>query len=195
MSALNSDYVIDLSGGIISEGRNIQLYQSHDTNAQRWNFIHISKEDKLARQNKNALKDGTYTISSTLNNNFVLDIKNDSKADNGNVQLNQDNSSNSKEFIVTHDSTGYVTFTNANSGKVLDVSSGKAENRRNIQQYLFNGTKAQKWIVEKKENGYVIMSALNSDYVIDLSGAVISEERNIQLYKSNDSNAQRWNFY
>ncbi len=82
-----------------------------------------TKEDKLARQNKNALKDGTYTIYSTLNNNFVLDIKNDSKADNGNVQLNQDNSSNSKEFIVTHDSTGYVTFTNANSGKVLDVSS------------------------------------------------------------------------
>ena len=195
MSALNSDYVIDLSGGIISEGRNIQLYQSNDTKAQRWNFIYISKEDKLARQNKNALKDGTYTISSTLNNNFVLDIKNDSKADNGNVQLNQDNSSNSKEFIVTHDSTGYVTFTNANSGKVLDVSSGIAENNRNIQQYLSNGTKAQKWIVEKKENGYVIMSALNSDYVIDLSGAVISEERNIQLYKSNDSNAQRWNFY
>ena len=122
-----------------------------ETNAQRWNFIHISKEDKLARQNKNALKDGTYTIYSTLNNNFVLDIKNDSKADNGNVQLNQDNSSNSKEFIVTHDSTGYVTFTNANSGKVLDVSSGKAENRRNIQQYLSNGTKAQKWIVEKKK--------------------------------------------
>ena len=67
------------------------------------------------------------------------------------MQLNQDNSSNSKEFIVTHDSTGYVTFTNANSGKVLDVSSGIAENNRNIQQYLSNGTKAQKWIVEKKK--------------------------------------------
>lgn len=34
-----------------------------------------TREDKLARQNKNALKDGTYTISSTLNNNFVLDIQ------------------------------------------------------------------------------------------------------------------------
>ena len=194
MSALNSDYVIDLSGGIISEGRNIQLYQSNDTNAQRWNFIHISKEDKLARQNKNTLEDGTYTISSTLNNNFVLDIKNDSKADTGNVQLNLDNSSNSNEFIVTHDSTGYVTFTNVNSGKVLDVSSGIVENGRNIQQYVSNGTKAQKWIVAKKGNGYVIMSALNSDYVIDLSGGIISEGRNIQLYKSNDTKAQRWNF-
>ena len=38
MSALNSDYVIDLSGGIISEGRNIQLYKSNDSKAQRWNF-------------------------------------------------------------------------------------------------------------------------------------------------------------
>lgn len=92
-----------------------------------------------------------YTISSTLNNNYVLDIKNNSKADSGNVQLNRNNSSNSKEFIVTHDSMGYVTFTNVNSGKVLDVSSGKVENGRNIQQYLSNGTKAQKWIVEKKK--------------------------------------------
>ncbi len=114
-------------------------------------FKKETKEDKLARQNKNALKDGTYTIYSTLNNNFVLDIKNDSKADNGNVQLNQDNSSNSKEFIVTHDSTGYVTFTNVNSGKVLDVSSGKAENGRNSQQYLSKGTKGTKMDCRKKE--------------------------------------------
>lgn len=110
-----------------------------------------SNDYTFARQNKNALKDGTYTISSTLNNNYVLDIKNNSKADSGNVQLNRNNSSNSKEFIVTHDSMGYVTFTNVNSGKVLDVSSGKVENGRNIQQYLSNGTKAQKWIVEKKK--------------------------------------------
>ena len=67
------------------------------------------------------------------------------------MQLNLDNSSNSKEFIVTHDSMGYVTFTNANSGKVIDVSSCIAENGRNIQQYNSNGTKAQKWLVEKKK--------------------------------------------
>ena len=38
MSALNSDYFIDLSGAVISEERNIQLYKSNDSNAQRWNF-------------------------------------------------------------------------------------------------------------------------------------------------------------
>ena len=38
MSALNSDYVIDLSGAVISEGGNIQLYKSNDSKAQRWNF-------------------------------------------------------------------------------------------------------------------------------------------------------------
>ena len=168
MSALNSDYVIDLSGGIISEGRNIQLYKSNDNKAQRWNFIYISKEDKLARQNKNALKDGTYTISSTLNNNFVLDIKSDSKADNGNVQLNLDNSSNSKEFIVTHDSMGYVTFTNANSGKVLDVSSGIVENRRNIQQYwaLIGGKRFREYysdILEKNSEQIDLSRCIRED--------------------------------
>ena len=36
MSALNSDYVIDLSGAVISEERNIQLYKSNDLS-----LIHI----------------------------------------------------------------------------------------------------------------------------------------------------------
>ena len=44
-------------------------------------------------------------------------------ADSGNVQLNRNNSSNSKEFIVTHDSMGYVTFANVNSGKEIGRAS------------------------------------------------------------------------
>ena len=194
-SAINSDYVIDLSGANVSDNRNIQLYKDNSTKAQKWGFTPtLSKEDKLAIQNKDAIKDGVYTISTVLNTDYVLNVQNSSKNNNGNIQLNKSDYSSSQEFIVSHDSDGYVTFTNVNSGKVIDLSSAKVENNRNIQQYYSNETKAQKWIVVKSGTGYIIRSAINSDYVIDLSGANVSDNRNIQLYKDNSTKAQKWGF-
>ena len=159
----------------------------------------LSKDDKLniqmlALQNKDAIKDGTYTISTVLNTDYVLNVQNADKNNCANIQLNKANYSSSQEFKVTHDSDGYVTFTNVNSGKVLDLSSGKVENKCNIQQYYSNGSKTQKWIVVKSGNRYIIKSAINTDYVIDLSGANVSDNRNIQLFKDNNTNAQKWFF-
>ena len=38
VSALNENYVIDLCGGIVSDGQNIQTYKFNDTAAQKWEF-------------------------------------------------------------------------------------------------------------------------------------------------------------
>ena len=198
ISALDSSYVIDLSGARVVNNRNIQLYTYHATDAQRWTFTkYVSKEEKLnslAQSNRNVLADGTYRICNALNSNYVLDISGGSVNNNANVQLYSQNGSNAQAFKVTHDSNGYVTFTNVNSGKVIDVSSGKVANNRNIQQYASNGSRAQKWIVKKSNAGYTIVSAMDSNYVLDLSGGRIENNRNIQLYQSNGSTAQQWTF-
>ena len=198
ISAIDSSYVIDLSGAKVVNRRNIQLYTYHATDAQRWQFTkYVSKEEKLnnlASSNRNALADGTYEISSALNSNYVLDISGASRWNNANLQLYSKNGTNAQAFEVTHDSNGYVTFTNANSGKVIDVSGGKVANNRNIQQYSSNGTRAQKWIVQKSSSGYTIISAMDPNYVLDLSGGRVVNNRNVQLYQSNGSAAQQWNF-
>ena len=198
ISAIDSSYVIDLSGAKVVNRRNIQLYTYHATDAQRWQFTkYVSKEEKLnnlASSNRNALADGTYEISSALNSNYVLDISGGSRWNNANLQLYSKNGTNAQAFEVTHDSNGYVTFTNANSGKVIDVSGGKVANNRNIQQYSSNGTRAQKWIVQKSSSGYTIISAMDPNYVLDLSGGRVVNNRNVQLYQSNGSAAQQWNF-
>lgn len=198
ISALDSSYVIDLSGARVVNNRNIQLYTYHATDAQRWTFTkYVSKEEKLnslAQSNRNVLADGTYRICNSLNSNYVLDISGGSVNNNANVQLYSQNGSNAQAFKVTHDSNGYVTFTNVNSGKVIDVSGGKVANNRNIQQYESNGSRAQKWIVKKSNAGYTIVSAMDSNYVLDLSGGRIENNRNIQLYQSNGSTAQQWLF-
>lgn len=198
ISALDSSYVIDLSGARVVNNRNIQLYTYHATDAQRWTFTkYVSKEEKLnslAQSNRNVLADGTYRICNALNSNYVLDISGGSVNNNANVQLYSQNGSNAQAFKVTHDSNGYVTFTNVKSGKVIDVSGGKVANNRNIQQYASNGSRAQKWIVQKSGSGYTIISAMDPNYVLDLSGGRIENNRNIQLYQSNGSKAQQWTF-
>lgn len=68
ISALNSNYVLDLHNAVVNNYRNIQLYSYNGTNAQRWNITkYVSKEQRinnLAAQNKNTLADGVYEICS-----------------------------------------------------------------------------------------------------------------------------------
>ena len=198
ISAINPNYVLDLSGGKTENGRNIQIYESNDSEAQRWNFEkYISMKERmdvLAQENKNILKDGTYEISSLINPRSVLDVSGGSQSNGANVQIYSNNYTDAQGWIVTHDSKGYVTFTNVNSKKALDVNSCKAQNGQNVQQYDFNDSYAQKWIVTKEEKGYKVISAINPNYVLDLSGGKTENGRNIQIYESNDSEAQRWDF-
>lgn len=198
VSALDSNFVLDLSSGKVNNGQNIQIYSSNGSNAQKWNLTkYLSKQEKLdqlAAENKNTLADGVYKIGNAQNSNYVLDIASGSKNNGANVQLYLSNGTTAQSFKVTHDTNGYVTFTNVNSGRALDVSGGKVANYSNIQQYNSNGTKSQKWIVQKSGSGYTIISALDSNYVLDLSGGKVVNSRNIQLYQGNGSTAQQWTF-
>lgn len=198
VSALDSNFVLDLSSGKVNNGQNIQIYSSNGSNAQKWNLTkYLSKQEKLdqlAAENKNTLADGVYKIGNAQNSNYVLDIASGSKNNGANVQLYLSNGTTAQSFKVTHDTNGYVTFTNVNSGRALDVSGGKVANYSNIQQYNSNGTKSQKWIVKKSGSGYTIISAMDPNYVLDLSGGRIENNRNIQLYQSNGSTAQQWTF-
>lgn len=149
--------------------------------------------DTLAAENRNVLADGTYTISTLLNSNYVLDVKDGSTSNGANIQLYEANDTAAQQFKVSHDSQGYVTFTNVKSGRVLDLNGAVVKDAGNIQQYTSNGTRAQKWIVKPDGNGYVVMSAINPNYILDLSGGSVRNGSNVQIYSAKGSNSQRWN--
>lgn len=150
--------------------------------------------DTLAKDNRNVLADGTYTIQSSVNSRYVLDIANGSTASGANVQLYQSNDTPAQQFKVTHDSQGYVTFTNVKSGKVLDVYNGTAKNGNNVWQFTSNNSRAQKWIVRQDGNGYSIISALNSNYVLNIANGKAYNGNNVELYSYSGSSSNRWLF-
>lgn len=198
MSAINPNYILDLSGGSVRNGSNVQIYSAKGSNSQRWNITkYVSKEQRinnLAAQNKNAISDGVYEIRSAKNNNYTLDVNSASSRNGANIQLYLRNGTQAQAFRVSHDSRGFVTFTNINSGKVIDLDGAITKNGRNIHQYASNGTRAQKWIVQKSGSGYAIVSAIDTSYVLDLRNGTVSSGSNIQLYKSNNTAAQQWTF-
>lgn len=198
ISALNSNYVLDLHNAVVNNYRNIQLYSYNGTNAQRWNITkYVSKEQRinnLAAQNKNTLADGVYEICSVKNSNYALDVNSASTSNGANVQLYLCNGTQAQAFKVSHDSQGFVTFTNINSGKVIDLDGAITKNGRNIHQYASNGTRAQKWIVQQNGSGYSIVSAIDTSFALDIRNGFVYSGSNIQLYKSNNTAAQQWTF-
>lgn len=198
ISALNSNYSLDLLNASINNGNNIQLYSNKNDNGQRWLFSkcesNSAKLDNLAKQNASVLSDGNYEIYSLKNTAYGLDIDNAAMHSCANVQLWKRNGTQAQLFSVTHDSKGYVTFTNVKSGKVLEVSKSIVNSGQNVWQNEKNGSMAQKWIVQNNGSGYIIISALDSNYVLDLSSGAVYAGNNIQLWKSNGSIAQKWSF-
>jgi N-acetylmuramoyl-L-alanine amidase len=198
MSAINPNYILDLSGGSVQNGSNVQIYSAKGSNSQRWNITkYVSKEQRinnLAAQNKNAISDGVYEIRSAKNNNYTLDVNSASSRNGANIQLYLRNGTQAQAFRVSHDSQGFVTFTNINSGKVIDLDGAITKNGRNIHQYASNGTRAQKWIVQKSGSGYAIVSAIDTSFALDIRNGSVYSGSNIQLYKSNNTAAQQWTF-
>lgn len=151
--------------------------------------------DSLASKNKSVLANGTYLIRSSLSQSQVLDVKAASKANKANVQTYTSNMSKAQQWKVTHDSKGYVTFTNVNSGKALDVKGGAAKKGTNVQQYSSNGSRAQKWIVTKNSNGsYRIVSALNSSYSLEIQSSVTSNGANVQINSGSSTGGRAFYF-
>ena len=198
MSAINPNYILDLNGGSVRNGSNIQLHSVTGSNSQRWNITkYVSKDERinnLAAQNKNTLADGVYEINSVKNSNYTLDVNSASTRNGANVQLYLRNGTKAQAFRVSHDSQGFVTFTNINSGKVIDLDGAITKNGRNIHQYASNGTRAQKWIVQQSGSGYSIVSAIDASFTLDIRNGSVYSGSNIQLYKSNNTAAQQWTF-
>ena len=124
-------FVIDVSGGQKTNNRNVQIYQSNDTNAQKWYL----KKDSIG-----------YITFINVNSDKALDVSGGIAANNRNVQQYQSNGSYAQKWIAKKNSDGSITFVSAlDSNFVLDISSGVVQNNKNIQLYQSNGTIAQKF--------------------------------------------------
>ena len=124
--------VLDVNGASQANAANVQIYQSNNTNAQKWYLVRHGD---------------WYQIISGVSGK-ALDVKSAGTADGTNVQQYTKNNTNAQDwkFVPTGDSDGSVYIV-SRLGKYLDVKSGNPANKTNVQIYTGNKTKAQKFIL------------------------------------------------
>lgn len=130
VSALNSNYVMDVNGASVYDGANVQLYEDNGSNAQKFVFTRQS--------------DGYYTISN-VNSGKMLDCFGAGRTNGTNIQQYTSNSTAAQRWKVTNIGNGYYTLTCKCNGLLADVSGGRSANWTNIQMHAANGSAAQKW--------------------------------------------------
>ena len=157
-------------------------------------FVTFNIKESLATENTKTIEEGTYVIKSAINDKFVLDIEDASKANGANLQIYQSNGTNAQKFKVKYLNNGYYTIESVNSGKVLDVDDAKKTQGTNVQQYDSNNTDAQKWTIKKNSDGtYSLVSKCNNLYM-DVKDGIASNSRNVQVYGGNGTKAQKFKF-
>ena len=197
VSGMDSRYSIDLAQEQTANKSRVILYENSAGGNQKWNFKKVQDTqltlDELANQNRNVLQDGTYAIETSLAKDKVLDVSSESKEENAKVILYERTGGSNQYWIVSHDSKGYVTFTNKNSGKKLGIIGSKAVKSSTIGQQG-NSQESTKWIVVPNGNGYRIVSGMDSRYSIDLAQEQTANKSRVILYENSAGGNQKWNF-
>ena len=184
-SNLDNNYLIDLSNGATNNRTNIHLYHSNNTKAQKWIFEKIELAD---------LDSGDYTIKSSLNKNYTIDLSGANVVNNSNIQLYYTNNTKAQKWHLEKNKDNTYTITSSlNNNYAIDVSGANTKDKTNIQLYHSNNTKAQKWRIYKTEDGYYsLATALDFNKFLDLNNATTANGANIHLYHANNTKAQKW---
>ena len=177
--------VFDVTGGKLSERTNIQTYTMSGVDAQKWM---LRKENELPAVK---IQNGVYTIQTSLKKSLLLDVKNGSMDNGGNIQIDTENGNTAQKFRITAVSGGYYKIISEKSGKALEAAGGSMLSGTNVQQYAWNGTNAQLWkFVDAGNGSYYIQSKLGT--VLDVQGGKAIAKTNVQAYDFNKSTAQKW---
>lgn len=140
------------------------------------------------------ISDGTYYISTAMDDNAVIDVASASYSDGANAQLWNCNRSGAQRFQVSYCGDGFYTITNMRSNKVLEVAYGSDEEGANVWQWEANGTDAQEWRIDKNADGTYTLTNKESGKVLDCENGQSSSGTNVWQWGSNGSAAQKFSF-
>lgn len=182
-SACSGGMVMDLFGGVGKAGSNVAIWTVHNGKGQHW-----------ALRTGKTLEEGLYTVTTTKNDNKVLDAN--GAYTGANVSIWDKHGKTNQSWAAKYNSEDDTyTFINPMTGKVLDASNSKAANGTNVALWTKNGGNNQKWkVIPQGDGTYAILSMCSLGYALDLNNASIKNGTNISLWESHGGDPQTWRF-
>lgn len=138
------------------------------------------------------IKDGTYYIKSAINENYVIDVTNKSKANAANIELWTYNGGTNQQFEIKKVDEKYYTIKSVNSNKYMDVDRALKTNGTNVLQYEYLGNNNQKWKIRETEDGYINIISKDSGRLIDIENSKIENGSNILIWDNNGGFNQKF---
>ncbi len=133
LRARHSGKCLDVAGVETRNGANVQQWQCHDGNNQKWRFT---------------LKGDGYYVLTALHSGKCLDVASAGGNNGDNVQQWDCHNGKNQTWKITADGGGNYRLTAAHSGKCLDVAGIGTGDGTNIHQWECHGGDNQKWIIE-----------------------------------------------
>ena len=174
----SSNIAVDLNGGNMADGTNIQLWERNGSFAQAYVII-------TPTYNDTKIDVGTNFYAMICHNGKVL------AESNGNVVLATETRADQQMWYFEKDSNLNYKITNVKSKKCLDVAGGGTTYGTNVGTYESNNTDAQRWYFVKSGGNLIIVPKLSSNIALDLCGGM-EDGSNIQIWGRNGTFAQEY---
>ena len=184
MHSTCSELVMDIYGGSVGNEKNIQIHTSHQGGNQKWILGEI--EDSISDTK-------IYSITSSLDTNYAIDVYGEGVNDGTNIQLHRKHNGINQQFRFVYNSdNGFYEIVSMKTDKSLNAYGGYTKPETNVQLWSRDKSCASYWkVIKNSDNTYTMQSAC-SKLVIDIYGGVVGNEKNIQIYTSHQGGNQKW---
>lgn len=171
----NGAVALDVAGGSLKNGGNVQTYSCNGTLSQLF---------------KAEYRDGYYVLRNA-GSGKVLDVAAGDVVPGTNVQQWDESPNDNQLFSVVVNEDGSYSFINKATGLMLAVSGS------NLVAAIVGDSVQTSFIFAEQEDLlseglYEIYPSANSSYVLDVASASADSGANVQLYSNNGSFAQKW---
>ena len=183
-SIINKDYsFVNVKNSSTVDETNINMELPNYSNSQSFKFIKTidGVSEKLS-------SNGYYTISSFLDENYLIDLKWGNTENGNNIDLFTQNGTKAQKWNLNYDSSGYYTVSSGiDNNKRMDVDSNN-----NVQINSNNNNYSQQWILKSAGNDYYyIISNLNGLY-LEVNNSTATDASNIQVNKFTGEDNQKF---
>lgn len=178
--------VLDVAGGSVSNGGNVQPWAANGTAAQRFRLT--------------CGDDGFYTIQN-LKSGKVLDVADANLVPGTNVQQWDANGTDAQKWAVRANADGSYTIVSKANGLALDLSGSTVADGSNAQCWQLDGSGSQSFVLDGSKHErtvadgvYVVSSGLGGRKVLDMTGGSTANGARLQIWDSNMTEAQAFRF-
>ena len=171
----NGAVALDVAGGSLKNGGNVQTYSCNGTLSQLF---------------KAEYRDGYYVLRNA-GSGKVLDVAAGDVVPGTNVQQWDESPNDNQLFSVVVNEDGSYSFINRATGLMLAVSGS------NLVAAIVGDSVQTSFVFAEQEDLlseglYEIYPSANSSYVLDVASASADSGANVHLYSNNGSFAQKW---